>query len=179
MKNSGIFEKARMNSILIPTAGAVIAAALVLFAVFSAAYFGAFVSAEGQGEESLKTSFDEPEEPAYDYKIKTVNENPQSNVGIYIYTFKEKKGGVEYKVTVERTNAAYALLRDVRCMLYKDDICISSSTLAENIELSEKRSVTLSGNEQTQDADAVIFYITWEDEQGKTASKYTVKKLGR
>ena len=177
MKTDGIFEKARLSSILIPVAGAVVAAALVLFAVFVAAYFGAFVSMEGQQDE-LTVGFDEPDQPSYNYKIKTVNESPASSVGIYVNSFSKKDGVVEYKVVIERMNVSSAFITDVRCMLYKDDVCIKSSTLANRIDLSEEKSVTLSGKEQTDDADAAVFFVQWEDSEGKQASKYIVKKIG-
>ena len=181
MKNEAAFEKARLNSILIPAAGAVIAAALVLFAVFSAAYFGAFTGYDDTPDESQTVGFDAPDEPAHDYKIKTVNENPASNVGIYVYSFKPSgDGGVEYKINVELINQAYAAVTGVRCMLYKDDVCISSSTLTDRIEFTdEMRSITLTGKENTKDADAVIFYLEWEDSQGRAASRYVVKPIGK
>jgi hypothetical protein len=177
MKTDGIFEKARLTSVLIPVAGAVIAAALVLFAVFSAAYFGAFTSMEGQQDE-LTVGFDEPRMPEFDYKIKTVNENPASSIGIYVNTFNKKDGGIEYKIVIERMNTAAAIVTDARCMLYKDDVCIKSSTLANRIDLTEEKTVTLSGKEKTDDADAAVFFVIWEDEQGRQASKYIVKNIG-
>ncbi len=177
MKTDGIFEKARLNSILIPAAGAIIAAALVLLAVFSAAYCGAFAGMEGQGE-TQPVGSDEPSSPSYGYGIKTVDEHPDSEVMIYVNSLKNKDGGIEYRITVEKTGEGAAYIKDLRCMLYNGDVCINSSTIADTVDFSEFNSVTLSGREEAKEADAVVFYVLWEDENGSRGSSYIIKKPG-
>lgn len=185
MKDS--FEKARMNGVLIPVAGAVIAAALVLFAIFSAAYFGAFTKMSGE-ETTAAVGFDEPDKPVYGFDLKpnkSDSDGMTSDVKISISsfvgkTFETKNDGISYELDLMNASDTPATVVDLRCMLYKNDICIGSSIISSGLLLNDKgKRVLLSGTEKTKDADTVVFYVKWEEESGAQQSAYVSRKIGR
>lgn len=187
MRNDGIFEKARMNGILIPVAGAVIAAALVLFAVFTAAYFGAFTTVNDE-ETSRQVEFEEPDKPTYGFHLKpnkgdaaSMTSDVRINIISFVgKTFETKNDGIGYEIGLINQSDTPATVVDLRCMLYKDDICIGSSIISSGLLLDEKgKYVNLSGTEKTKDADTVVFYVQWEEESGAQQSTYASRKIGR
>ncbi len=176
MRDKNVFEKARMNYVLIPLAGFAAAAALILAAIFAAAYFGAFTRLSDKENEGPPV-FSEPEKPEFDYGIETVNENTSADAQIQVSSFKRTDDGVSYEIFVINEGDTALTVKDVRCMLYSGDICIKSSSLSSQLILDERSGVRMLGKENTADADAVIFYVSWEDENGANASTYEVCEI--
>ena len=176
MKDKNVFEKARMNGVLIPLAGFVAAAALILAVIFISAYFGAFTGLSDK-EQEHSAEFEEPAPPSYDYGIETVNEEPEVEVEIRILEFTSSDDGdVSYKLKLVNNNGTSAKVTDARCMMYEKEKCVKSSTLAKDITLEGGTFAELSGVEKTDGADTVIFYVSWEDQYGSKADAYTVCK---
>lgn len=174
MKDKNVFEKARMNGVLIPLAGFVAAAALILAVIFISAYFGAFTGLSDERKEQ-SAEFEEPAPPSYDYGIETVNEEPEVEVEIQILEFTSSDDGdVSYRLKLVNNNGTPAKVIDARCMMYEKEKCVKSSTLADGITINGGGFSELSGAEKTDGADTVIFYVSWEDQYGAKADTYTV-----
>ena len=177
MKDKNVFEKARMNAVLIPLAGFIAAAALIPAVISAAAYFGAFTYLSDK-ESGSDPVFEEPEKPEYSLDIETVNENPLSVVEIEVVKFKSGDDKtVSYKIDLKNESEAFAKIKEVRCMIYGNGRCVKSSSLANGLTLDGGGSKTLSGTAEAEGADAFIFYVSWEDENGASADTYyTVNK---
>ena len=176
MRDKNVFEKARMNGVLIPLAGFIGAAALILAVIITAACFGAFTGISDKAPEKT-ADFEKPEIPEYDHVLETVNENPESEAAIQIIEFSfSDDGNVSYKLKLVNDGGAAAKIKDVRCMIYEKEKCIKSSTLAGDLTLEGGSFIELSGSDEAKSADAVIFYASWEDRYGAAADTYTVCK---
>lgn len=165
-----------MNGVLIPLAGFIAAAALILAVLLISAAFGAFTGLSDREPERTAV-FEEPERPGYSYGIETLNEHPESEVDIRILEFSVSADtGVSYKLDLENKSGAPAKITDARIMVYEKEKCVKSGTLADGITLEAGNFIELSGSDKTDGADAVIFYVSWEDSYGARADTYTVCK---
>jgi hypothetical protein len=180
--NGNRFEKARMNGILIPVAGAVIAAALVLFVVFAAAYFGAFTKMTDEETKSA-AEFEEPDRLSYGYNFTAASgdrDRMSSDLKLCVGSLDRTDGGVSYELLLKNQSKTPATVVDLRCMLYKNDVCIGSSLMSSGLVITQDDGeVHLSGKENAKDADTVVFYVKWEEEGGLSADGYVKSKIGR
>lgn len=179
MKDKSIFEKARMNAVLIPAACFIASAALILAVIFAAAYFGGFTRLSDRDDAS-GAEFRQPDAPEYDYGIETVNEDPEARLEIYVLMFTASdNGAVDYKFNIVNESGAAATVKDARCMIYSKGQCVRSGTLASGIRLNGHSYKEISGHADAEGADTVIFYVSWRDDNGASADTYKVceKKL--
>ena len=162
MKDKNVFEKARMKAVLIPLAGFIAAAALILAVIFAASYFGAFTQLSDK-ETPAEPGFTEPEKPEFDYGVDTAKEGGSSSVYIHVTNIKNTDGVVGYKIALanERDNDVY--VKDVRCMFYSGQNCIKSISISAPFTLDAGKTVFISGDEEIKDADTAVFYASFTD----------------
>lgn len=173
MKDKNVFEKARMNTVLIPLAGFIAAAALILAVIFAASFFGAFTSVPDE-KNANEPSFTEPETDEFDYGIN--NATDDGPVRINAEDLKENGGIISYIASLSNESDEDAFIKDVRCMLYSGKKCIKSSSVCAPFTLTGKTTVFLSGDDESNDADAVVFSVSWENGDKKIYSAYAVCK---
>ena len=173
MKDKNVFEKARMNTVLIPLAGFIAAAALILAVVFAASCFGAFAYIADSYSEK-EPSFAEPEKPGFDYGISNAEES--GPVYINADDLKENDGVISYIASLSNESDKDAYIKDVRCMLYSGEKCIKSSSVSAPFTLTGRTTVFLSGDGESSGADTVVFYVSWDDGSGATHGAYAVCK---
>lgn len=177
MKDKDIFEKARMNSVIIPIAGFVAAAAVVLLVIFTAAYFGAFNSMK-EAVETKAPEFDVPAEPEVTFDVPVIDMHPSVYLKLSIVEFRSSNGTVSFSVRLKNDYEETAFVRSVRCILYKDNNNVGSYDIGGGFELKGKSNVVLSGKEKLAGADCVLFYVHWTDAEGREASTY-IRGSGR
>lgn len=175
MKDKNVFEKAKMNTVLIPLAGFIAAAALILAVTLTAAYSGAFTRlSDRENEQSVR--FDLPDQPEYDYGIETVENTANTVIEIYMIDFEVSDGTVYYEFNIVNESDETAKIKDVRCMIYSNGTCVKSSTLAADLTLDMHNYKHISGKVSAVDADSAVIYVSYNDLQGGTADAYTVCK---
>ena len=172
MKDNSIFEKARMNTAVIPLAGFIIAAALALFIIFTAAYAGAFTTAK-EDVVTRQPSFEEPEMPVAEYGLSTVDEHPSVYLNISLLNgLVRSNGKIKFRLQIQNPYNDTAHVEEVRCLLYKDGKSVGSFLISEAFDMGHNDSVILSGTEDDHGGYAALFYISWTDQNGLRASRY-------
>ena len=156
-----------MPGIVIPLAGFIVAASLVLLIVFGAAYGGAFTQmSDGAGEQ--KTVFDAPDSPDKTYPRNELDESPNAQITVTIKKFSVGNGMLSYDIKLMNQSANDATVQYVNCVFYKNGVSVGSCILSGQMLLDSRRLVNLTGTEKTNGADSAALTIKWTDEDGRS-----------
>lgn len=156
-----------MPGIVIPLAGFIAAASLLLLIVFAAAYGGAFTQMSEGGQEQ-KTAFNAPDPPDKTYPKNELDESPKAQITVTIKKFSAGNGMLSYEIKLMNQSAYDAAVQYVNCVFYKDGVSVGSCILSDEMLLDSRRVVNLSGTEKTNGADSATLTVKWTDEDGRS-----------